>query len=121
MLTFNQLLKKKRKRKSKLIKTPFLKNSPQRKAICVRVFTKTPKKPNSALRKVARVRLSDLSSATAYIPGEGHNIMRFSSVLVRGGRVNDLPGIKYKLIRGKFDLEALKLRKQGRSKYGTKR
>jgi small subunit ribosomal protein S12 len=121
MLTFNQLINKSRKEKTRRSKVPFLKQNPQKKAICIRVFTKTPKKPNSALRKVARVRLSDLSMATVYIPGEGHNLMKFSSVLIRGGRVKDLPGIKYKIIRGKYDLEALKLRKQGRSKYGTKK
>ena len=120
MLTFNQLLRKSNIPKSKRQKVPFLNGSPQKKALCIRIFVKTPRKPNSALRKLARVKLSTLKLTTAYIPGEGHNLIKFSSVLVRGGRVKDLPGIKYKLIRGKFDLEAVKGRKQGRSKYGAK-
>jgi small subunit ribosomal protein S12 len=121
MLTFKQLLKKGRQKKLNIIKAPLLKKNPQKKAVCLRIFVRTPKKPNSALRKLARIKLSDDTSSTAYIPGEGHNLMKFSVVLVRGGRVKDLPGVKYKLIRGKFDLESLKLRRQGRSKYGVKR
>jgi small subunit ribosomal protein S12 len=121
MLTFKQLFKKSRVKKTSVLKAPFLQKNPQKKAVCLRIFVRTPKKPNSALRKLARIKISGDNSSTAYIPGEGHNLMKFSVVLVRGGRVKDLPGVKYKLIRGKFDLEPLKLRKQGRSKYGVKR
>jgi small subunit ribosomal protein S12 len=102
-------------------KTPALQGSPQRLGICLRVFTRTPKKPNSALRKVAKVRLTTSSDITAYIPGEGHNLQDHSLVLVRGGRVKDLPGVKYHVIRGTLDTQGVLKRKQGRSKYGTKK
>jgi small subunit ribosomal protein S12 len=122
MPTINQLcnlarIPKKKKKK----KTPALQNFPQKKGICVRVFLRTPKKPNSALRKVARVRLSNNRIVTAYIPGEGHNLQEYSTVLMRGGRVKDLPGVKYHLVRGKFDFAGIKNRKTSRSKYGTKK
>ena len=121
MPTVNQLCKKIRKPKKRLEKSPALEKSPQKKGVCLKVFTKTPKKPNSALRKVARLRLSTKKRVTAYIPGEGHTLQEYSTVLMRGGRVKDLPGIKYHLVRGKFDFLGLKNRKQARSKYGTKR
>jgi small subunit ribosomal protein S12 len=121
MVTFNQLLKNCRKTKQKKSKVPDLNKQPQRKAICLKIFIRTPKKPNSALRKLARVSFSNSSLSTVYIPGEGHNLMKFSTVLLRGGRTKDLPGLKYKLIRGKFDLESIKSRKQARSKYGVKK
>jgi len=121
MLTFNQLFKNKRKKIKNKSQVPSLNNQPQRKAICLKIFVRTPKKPNSALRKLARVNFSDSSLTTAYIPGESHNLMKFSTVLLRGGKTKDLPGLKYKLIRGKFDLESIKSRKQGRSKYGVKK
>jgi len=120
-LTINQLIRNKRKKKKKLNKVPALRSNPQQKGVCLRVFTMTPRKPNSALRKVARLRLFNGEYITAYIPGEGHTLQRFHDVLVRGGRVKDLPGIKYKIIRGKFNLTGVANRKQGRSKYGTKR
>ena len=120
MPTVNQLCKKIRKPKKKLEKSLALEKSPQKKGVCLKVFTKTPKKPNSALRKVARLRLSTKKRVTAYIPGEGHPLQEYSTVLMRGGRVKDLPGIKYHLVRGKFDFLGLKNRKQARSKYGTK-
>jgi small subunit ribosomal protein S12 len=120
MPTVNQLCKKIRKPKKRLEKSPALEKSPQKKGVCLKVFTKTPKKPNSALRKVARLRLSTKKIVTAYIPGEGHTLQEYSTVLMRGGRVKDLPGIKYHLVRGKFDFLGLKNRKQARSKYGTK-
>ena len=120
MTTINQLLKYSRKDKRKLSKAPALNKNPQRKGVCVRVFTRTPKKPNSALRKVARIRLTNKRLITTYIPGEGHNLQEHSVVLVRGGRVKDLPGVKYHLIRGGFDLSGLVKRRQGRSKYGAK-
>ncbi len=120
-LTINQLLRNKRRKKNKRVKVPALKKSPQQKGVCLRVFTMTPRKPNSALRKVARLRLFNGEYITAYIPGEGHNLQRFHDVLVRGGRVKDLPGIKYKVIRGKYNLTGVSGRKQARSKYGTKR
>jgi small subunit ribosomal protein S12 len=101
--------------------TPALENCPQRKGVCLRVFTKTPRKPNSALRKVAKIRLTNNRQITGYIPGEGHNLQEHSVVLVRGGRVKDLAGIKYHIIRGTFDLQSIKSRKQGRSKYGTRK
>jgi small subunit ribosomal protein S12 len=122
MPTINQLCsgirQKFRKRRDK---TPALKGSPQRKGICVKVFLRTPKKPNSALRKVANVRLSTKKIVTAYIPGEGHSLKEYSTVLVRGGRVKDLPGVKYHLIRGKHDFLGLQNRISSRSKYGTKK
>ena len=108
---------KKRSRK----KTPALNESPQRSGVCVRVFTRTPKKPNSALRKVAKVRLTNLADVSAYIPGEGHNLQEHSVVLIRGGRVKDLPGVKYHIIRGVKDSQGVVNRRQGRSKYGTKK
>ena len=121
MPTVNQLCRKIRKPKKKLEKSPALKKSPQKKGVCLKVFTKTPKKPNSALRKVAKLRLSTTAKITAYIPGEGHTLQEYSTVLMRGGRVKDLPGGKYQLVRGKFDFLGLKNRKQARSKYGTKK
>ena len=121
MPTVNQLCKKIRKPKKRLEKSPALEKSPQKKGVCLKVFTKTPKKPNSAVRKVARLRLSTKKRVTAYIPGEGHTLQEYSTVLMRGGRVKDLPGIKYHLVRGKFDFLGLKNRKQARSKYGTKK
>lgn len=122
MPTFNQLLNNTRKkRKINLSRTPALENAPQKKGTCLRVFTLTPRKPNSALRKVARLRLFNKRYVTAYIPGEGHNLQKYGDVLVRGGRVKDLPGIKYTIIRGKYDIISVTNRKQGRSKYGTVR
>lgn len=121
MPTNNQLSRFKRKRKLKLNKTPALQKCPQKKGICLKVFLRTPKKPNSALRKLVKLRLlSNKKVVTAYIPGEGHNLQDYSAVLIRGGRVKDLPGVKYHLIRGKLDLLGLKTRKTSRSKYGTK-
>jgi small subunit ribosomal protein S12 len=121
MLTINQLLYKGRKQQQKQNKMPALSHNPQKKGVCIKIFIQTPKKPNSALRKVARVRLSNRKKVVAYIPGEGHNLQEFSTVLMRGGRVKDLPGVKYHLIRGKFDFSGLKSRKKARSKYGTKK
>lgn len=123
MPTINQLLNHKqgRKKKSKRNKTPALNRNPQKKGICIKIFLRTPKKPNSALRKLANVRLTNGKRVAAYIPGEGHNLQEYSSVLIRGGRVKDLPGIKYKIIRGKLDLSGIKARKSARSKYGTKK
>lgn len=121
MTTINQLCKKKRLPKVKQKKTPALNQCPQKKGICLKVFLRTPKKPNSALRKLTKLRLlSNLKIITAYIPGEGHNLQDYSVVLVRGGRVKDLPGVKYHLVRGKYDFTGLKNRKTSRSKYGTK-
>ena len=120
MPTINQLLRKRRQRPASRDKVPALEKSPQKRGVCVKVYTTTPKKPNSALRKVARLRLSTKKRVTAYIPGEGHTLQEYSTVLMRGGRVKDLPGIKYHLVRGKFDFLGLKNRKQARSKYGTK-
>jgi small subunit ribosomal protein S12 len=121
----NQLLlgtqQRTRKTRMRDKKTPALKGSPQKRGVCMRVYTKTPKKPNSAIRKIAKIRLSNTREIIAYIPGEGHNLQEHSVVLVRGGRVKDLPGIKYKVIRGILDAQGLKQRKQGRSKYGTKK
>ena len=102
-------------------KSPALKMSPQKKGVCLKVYTRTPKKPNSAIRKIARVRLTNGMDVIAYIPGEGHNLQEHSVVLVRGGRVKDLPGVKYHLIRGVYDLQGISSRKKGRSKYGTKK
>lgn len=124
MITKNQLLFNKRTRRNKIgerIKTPALNKSPQKKGVCTRVYTKTPKKPNSALRKVAKIRLTNSSEIIASIPGEGHNLQEHSVVLIRGGRVKDLPGVKYRIVRGAFDLQGVKNRKQARSKYGTKK
>jgi small subunit ribosomal protein S12 len=121
MPTTNQLVRSSRLTKIFRKKTPALDSCPQKKGVCVKVFTRTPKKPNSALRKVTRVKLSNNKLITGYIPGEGHNLQEHSVVLIRGGRVKDLPGVKYHLIRGKYDLQAIKNRQQGRSKYGTKK
>src|SRR4051812_22218069 len=119
--TINQLVRKGRQDKVSKNKTPALKGSPQRRGVCTRVYTTTPKKPNSALRKVARVRLSSGVEVTAYIPGVGHNLQEHSIVLVRGGRVKDLPGVRYKIIRGTLDTQGVKNRKQARSRYGAKK
>lgn len=121
MPTIQQLVRKGRVSKRAKVKTPALKGSPQRRGVCTRVYTTTPKKPNSALRKVARVRLSSGIEVTAYIPGEGHNLQEHSIVLVRGGRVRDLPGVRYHLVRGALDSAGVDGRRQRRSKYGAKR
>lgn len=121
MPTINQLIKKERIKKKRAKKVPALDRCPQKKGVCLKIITRTPKKPNSALRKLALIRLSNKKRIYGYIPGEGHNLQEHSVVLVRGGRTKDLPGIKYKLVRGVYDFEGLKNRKQGRSKYGTKR
>jgi small subunit ribosomal protein S12 len=118
--TINQLIKKGRVRARSKTKSPALKESPQRRGVCVRVYTTTPKKPNSALRKVARVRLTNGIEVTSYIPGVGHNLQEHSIVLVRGGRVKDLPGVRYHIVRGALDTVGVANRKQGRSKYGAK-
>ena len=122
MLTLNQLLSKKKSRKFKLkiSKTPALNKNPHAKGVCVKVFTRTPKKPNSAIRKVAKIKISSGDRVEAYIPGEGHNLQEYSVVLIRGGRTPDLPGVKYKIIRGKFDFQGVKNRKTSRSIYGVK-
>src|SRR5437588_6150864 len=120
MPTVNQLVRKGRTAQKAKTKTPALAGAPQRRGVCTRVFTHTPKKPNSALRKVARVRLTNGMEVTAYIPGEGHNLQEHSVVLIRGGRVKDLPGVRYHIIRGTLDTQGVKDRKQGRSKYGQK-
>lgn len=119
--TIQQLVRKGRQDKFRKEKTPALKGSPQRRGVCTRVYTATPKKPNSALRKVARVRLSSGIEVTAYIPGEGHNLQEHSIVLVRGGRVKDLPGVRYKVVRGTLDASGVSARKQARSRYGAKK
>jgi small subunit ribosomal protein S12 len=119
--TIQQLVRKGRQDKVSKTKTPALKGSPQRRGVCTRVYTTTPKKPNSALRKVARVRLTSGIEVTAYIPGVGHNLQEHSIVLVRGGRVKDLPGVRYKIIRGSLDTQGVKNRKQARSRYGAKK
>ena len=121
MPTIEQLVRQGRARKTKKEKTPGLGGAPQRRGVCTRVYTVTPKKPNSALRKVCRVRLSSGTEVTAYIPGEGHNLQEHSIVLIRGGRVKDLPGIRYKVIRGTLDAASVSQRKQARSRYGAKR
>ena len=120
MPTISQLVRKGREAVIDKTKSPALQESPQKRGVCVRVFTQTPKKPNSALRKVARVRLTSGVEVTAYIPGEGHNLQEHSIVLVRGGRVRDLPGVRYKIIRGALDAAGVKNRKQARSRYGAK-
>ena len=120
MPTINQLVRKSRKKAIGKTKSPALKGSPQKRGVCVRVYTTTPKKPNSALRKVARVRLTNGMEVTSYIPGIGHNLQEHSIVLVRGGRVKDLPGVRYHIIRGALDTVGVQNRKQGRSKYGAK-
>jgi small subunit ribosomal protein S12 len=121
MPTFNQLYRQKQQLKTSYQKAPALKQCPQRKGVCIKIYTKTPKKPNSALRKVAKIRLTSKKTIIGYIPGIGHNLQQHSMVLVRGGRVKDLPGVKYHLIRNKYDLRGLQNRKQGRSKYGTRK
>jgi small subunit ribosomal protein S12 len=121
MPTISQLIRKERKRIEKRIKTPALQSCPQRRGVCVRVYTTTPKKPNSALRKVARVRLTNGIEVTSYIPGEGHNLQEHSVVMIRGGRVKDLPGVRYHVVRGSLDTSGVQDRRQGRSKYGAKR
>jgi small subunit ribosomal protein S12 len=121
MPTINQLVRKARKRVKKKAKTPALRGAPQKRGVCTRVYTSTPKKPNSALRKVARVRLTTGIEVTAYIPGIGHNLQEHSVVLVRGGRVKDLPGVRYHIVRGTLDTLGVEDRKQGRSKYGAKK
>ena len=121
MPTVNQLVRKGRRLQQGKTKTPALHGAPQRRGVCTRVFTHTPKKPNSALRKVARVRLTNAMEVTAYIPGEGHNLQEHSVVLVRGGRVKDLPGVRYKVVRAALDAAGVTDRRQGRSKYGAKR
>jgi small subunit ribosomal protein S12 len=119
--TIQQLVRKGRQSKTTKMKTPALKGAPQKRGVCTRVFTHTPKKPNSALRKVARVRLTGGMEVTAYIPGEGHNLQEHSIVLVRGGRVKDLPGVRYKIIRGTLDTAGVRDRRQARSHYGAKK
>ena len=121
MPTIQQLIRSERKKITKKTKSPALKSCPQRKGVCTRVYTTTPKKPNSALRKVARVRLTSGFEVTAYIPGIGHNIQEQSVVRLRGGRVKDLPGVRYHIVRGTLDASGVKNRKQSRSKYGAKR
>ena len=121
MPTINQLLRNGRKKSKKKSKSPALQNSPQKRGFCLRVSTRTPKKPNSALRKVARVRLTNGIEVTAYIPGEGHELQEHHVVLIRGGRVKDLPGVRYHIIRGKYDAAGVEERRRGRSKYGAKR
>ena len=121
MPTIQQLVRKGRRDKIAKVKTAALKGSPQRRGVCTRVYTTTPKKPNSALRKVARVKLTSQVEVTAYIPGEGHNLQEHSIVLVRGGRVKDLPGVRYKIVRGALDTQGVKGRGQARSRYGAKK
>jgi small subunit ribosomal protein S12 len=121
MPTLNQLLRGARRVPSSREKSPALKQCPQRRGICTKVFTAQPKKPNSALRKVARIRLTNGYEVTGYIPGEGHNLQEHSVVLVRGGRVKDLPGVRYHIVRGALDTKGVKDRKRGRSKYGVKK
>ena len=121
MPTINQLVRKGRKRIIKKTNTPAIMNNPQKRGVCTRVYTTTPKKPNSALRKVARVRLTNGMEVAAYIPGEGHNLQEHSIVLIEGGRVKDLPGVRYHTVRGSLDTSGVANRRQGRSKYGAKR
>ena len=121
MPTINQLIRKPRAKVLKRNKVPALKACPQKRGVCLRVYTTTPKKPNSALRKVARVKLTNGQEVTSYIPGEGHNLQEHSVVLIRGGRVKDLPGVRYHIIRGTLDTQGLEKRRQRRSKYGAKR
>ncbi|MEN9869968.1 MAG: hypothetical protein RLZZ574_3497 [Cyanobacteriota bacterium] len=121
MPTIQQLIRSERSKAQKKTKSPALKECPQRRGVCTRVYTTTPKKPNSALRKVARVRLTSGFEVTAYIPGIGHNLQEHSVVLIRGGRVKDLPGVRYHIVRGTLDTTGVKDRSQSRSKYGTKR
>jgi small subunit ribosomal protein S12 len=119
--TLNQLVRRDRKRQLSKTASPALKSAPQKRGVCTRVYTSTPKKPNSALRKVARVRLTNGIEVTCYIPGEGHNLQEHSIVLIRGGRVKDLPGVRYHVVRGTLDASGVDGRQQSRSKYGTKR
>ncbi len=121
MPTVNQLIKYGRQNKKKRSNAPHLNACPQKRGVCLRVYTTTPKKPNSALRKVTRIRLTNSIEVTAYIPGEGHNLQEHSIVLIRGGRVKDLPGVRYHVIRGTLDTASVNKRKHGRSKYGTKK
>lgn len=121
MPTINQIISKGRKQLKVRAKCPALERCPQKRGVCVRVYTTTPKKPNSALRKVARVRLSNGTEVTSYIGGEGHNLQEHSVVLIRGGKVKDLPGVRYHVVRGSMDTSGVEKRKKGRSKYGTKR
>jgi len=121
MPTLNQLVRKSRKRIVKKSKTPAMQSCPQKRGVCTRVYTTTPKKPNSALRKVARVRLTNGIEVTSYIPGVGHNLQEHSVVLIRGGRVKDLPGVRYHIVRGTLDTAGVADRRQSRSKYGAKR
>ena len=121
MPTINQLIRSPRSKQTKRNKVPALESSPQKRGVCTRVYTTTPKKPNSALRKVASVKLTNGFEVTSYIPGEGHNLQEHSVVLIRGGRVKDLPGVRYHVLRGILDTEGVKNRKQRRSKYGAKR
>lgn len=121
MPTFNQLIKKPRRKTHVKTKSPALQNCPQKRGVCTQVKTTTPKKPNSALRKIARVKLTNGTEVTAYIQGVGHNLQEHSVVLIRGGRVKDLPGVRYHIVRGALDTQGVKDRKQGRSKYGAKR
>ncbi len=121
MPTINQLVRKGREKLNKKTSTPALKSCPQKRGVCVRVYTTTPKKPNSALRKVARVRLTNGIEVTTYIPGVGHNLQEHSVVLIRGGRVKDLPGVRYHVVRGTLDSVGVQDRRQGRSKYGAKK
>ena len=121
MPTVNQLIRKGRVKSKKKAKTPALQGCPQKRGVCVRVYTSTPKKPNSALRKVARVRLTNGIEVTSYIPGMGHNLQEHSVVMIRGGRVKDLPGVRYHIIRGTMDTTGVDDRRQGRSKYGAKK
>ncbi|MDD3668734.1 MAG: 30S ribosomal protein S12 [Alphaproteobacteria bacterium] len=121
MPTINQLIRKKRRPQEARDKVPALQECPQRRGVCTRVYTTTPKKPNSALRKVARVRLTNGFEVTSYIPGEGHNLQEHSVVMIRGGRVKDLPGVRYHIIRGTLDTQGVSKRKQARSLYGAKR
>ena len=121
MPTLNQLVRKGRSEVSSKNKAPALMKGPQRRGVCVRVYTTTPKKPNSALRKVARVRLTNGIEVTAYIPGEGHNLQEHSVVMIRGGRVKDLPGVRYHIVRGSLDTQGVEKRRQSRSKYGAKK
>lgn len=121
MPTINQLIRKGRTRVVEKTKAPALSSCPQKRGVCTRVYTSTPKKPNSALRKVARVRLTNQIEVTAYIPGEGHNLQEHSIVMIRGGRVKDLPGVRYHIIRGTMDTSGVAERRRGRSKYGTKK
>jgi small subunit ribosomal protein S12 len=121
MSTIAQLIKQKKLLKKYKTKSPALKSCPQKKGVCLKVYTRTPKKPNSAIRKIAKVRLTNKLKVIAYIPGEGHNLQEHSVVCIRGGRVKDLPGVRYHLIRGKYDFQGLQKRTKSRSKYGAKK